>query len=136
MLYRRRGVKNNGENSRKDKVGVFNRGKKLFFILILLKGGGRRERKRQNYYQVLSTCTNHYYYYYYYSRSSSSLITRILLAFLVNQSANSGDLAKDSKAAFVDSVPSSSASSALKNLPRELLARPTGGVRFLFFSSE
>ena len=62
--------------------------------------------------------------------------TRILLAFLVNQSANSGDLAKDSKAAFVDSVPSSSASSALKNLPRELLARPTGGVRFLFFSSE
>ena len=32
MLYRRRGVKNNGENSRKDKVGVFIAGK----IAILL----------------------------------------------------------------------------------------------------
>ena len=49
---------------------------------------------------------------------------------------NSGERANDSKAAFVDSVSSSSASSALKNLPRELLARPTGGIRFLSFPLE
>ena len=77
----------------------------------------------------------HYFSIFFYS-SRSSLITRILLAFLVNQSANSGERANDSKAAFVDSVSSSSASSALKNLPRELLARPTGGIRFLSFPLE
>ena len=63
-------------------------------------------------------------------------MTRTLLAFLVNQSANSGDRTNDSTALFVESVRSSSASWSVKKLPRELHARPTGGVRFLFFSLE
>ena len=100
-----------------------------------MKKKERERREEEEQFEYFPMFVHALFSIFFYS-SRSSLITRILLAFLVNQSANSGERANDSKAAFVDPFRARRFPRALKNLPRELLARPTGGIRFLSFPLE